>query len=571
MIQTLYIKDFALVDELRVFFSDGLNIITGETGAGKSILVNAIAQLCGERSNADFVRSGANRAIIEAQFTIEPRPELKQIIKTLELEIEDFSEILIRKEIMAGGKSRVFVNDSPVTLSRLSQFSPFLLDLHGQHQHQRLLHPENHISYLDAFGDYSTDLQHFQNLFTKYKNQTAQLNQLRAKQLESFQKRDMYKYQHQELSKAELQEHELDTLREELKILSNIEVLFQSGEKVSQALYSGELNAGSVLSQAEDGLAQLEKLDQKFAGLRESLIAARDTVEEIGRFTEQYLSELEFSPERMETIHQRIAQLEFLLKKYQQDDIEGLIALHQEMESLLNETEEFDDLIQKREQEIAQLVDAINRSGSILFQKRKEAAGLFETALSDLLEQVGMPQAKFQVELSLLKNESTPFQCDAIKVKADNYGFNQVLFEIASNQGEPFKPIHKTASGGEISRLMLALKSVLAEADQISTLVFDEIDAGISGKIAQIVGVKLQRLSHFHQILCVTHLPQIAAFGKTHLKIAKQVQNGRTFMQADVLNREQREQELANLLGGKELSEQALENARYLMREAQEI
>ncbi len=314
MLHTLYIKDFALVDELRVFFSEGLNIITGETGAGKSILVNAIAQLCGERSNADLVRSGASRAVIEAHFGIEPRDEVKQIIKRLDLEFEDFSEIIIRKEIIAGGRSRVFVNDSPVTLNYLSQFSPYLLDLHGQHQHQRLLHPENHISYLDAFGDYSTDLENFQVLLTEYKEQLTHLDQLKTKQLESFQKRDMYKYQHQELSKAELQEDELDKLRDELKILSNIEVLFQNGEKVSQALYSGESNAGSVLSQAEDELALLEKLDKKFSGLRENLQAARNTVEEIGRFTEQYLSELEFSPDRMETIHQRIAQLEFLLK-----------------------------------------------------------------------------------------------------------------------------------------------------------------------------------------------------------------------------------------------------------------
>jgi len=571
MLQTLYIKDFALVDELRVFFSKGLNIITGETGAGKSILVNAIAQLCGERSNADFVRSGAPRAIIEAHFGIEARSEVRRLVKKLELEIEDFSDIIIRKEIMAGGKSRVFVNDSPVTLNILSQFSPHLLDLHGQHQHQRLLHPENHITYLDAFGDYASDLEKFQVLFAAYKKQMAELDQLKTKQLESFQKRDMYKYQFQELTKAELQEDELDKLRDELKILSNIEVLFQSGEKVSQALYSGEANAGSILSQAEDGLAQLENLDQKFSGLRENLQAARDTVEEIGRFTEQYLSELEFSPDRMEAIHQRIAQLEFLLKKYRQPNIEGLVALHKEMESLLNDTEQFDELIQSREKKILELVQEINLSGSDLFENRIVTASSFEQALSSLLAQVGMSQAKFRIQVTLLEKESAPFSCATKKVKADVTGFNRILFEIASNQGEQFKPIHKTASGGEISRLMLSLKSVLAEADQISTLVFDEIDTGISGKIAQIVGTKLQSLSQFHQILCVTHLPQIAAFGNTHLKVAKQVQNGRTFMQADVLNREQREQELANLLGGKELSEQALENARHLIREAQEV
>jgi len=223
MIRFLYIKNFAIVDEIQVEFGGGLNIITGETGAGKSILINALAQLCGERSNTDLVRGGEKKAIIEAGFDVEPRPELTRLAEELQLDIEDYSEIVIRKEISASGSSRTFVNDSPVTLNRLQKFSILLLDLHGQHQHARLLHPENHLGYLDGFGAYEADTAAFAALLSQYKKQRTELETLKARQIDSYQKQDMYKYQLEELSRANLQEDELETLTAELKILSNIE------------------------------------------------------------------------------------------------------------------------------------------------------------------------------------------------------------------------------------------------------------------------------------------------------------------------------------------------------------
>ena len=391
------------------------------------------------------------------------------------------------------------------------------------------------------------------------------------RQIDSYQKQDMYKYQIEELSRAALQEDELEILTAELKILSNIEGLHQMGGLLSDALYTGDENAAAMLASAEDNLGRLEKLDEKFSGLRQNLAAARDTVEEIGRFTEQYLAELEFSPERMEFIHQRTAQIEFLLKKYQRNTTAELLQLQDEIQSLVNDTEQFDDLIQEHEKQVAKTISKLNALGASLSQQRRETAQLFEKEIIALLGQLGMAQARFRVRLELNAKGGAPFTCSGQTVAASTSGFDKAVFEIVSNPGDPFTPIHKTASGGEISRLMLAIKSVLAEADKIPSLVFDEIDAGISGKTAQAAGAKLAGLSRFHQILCVTHLPQIASFADKHYKAAKYTEDNRTFADIRILDSKQREVEIANLLGGKDISQQAVENARLLIQEAQKL
>ncbi len=571
MIKSLYIKQFALVDELTVSFTEGLNIITGETGAGKSILVNAIAQLCGERASTELIRTDASKAIIEAQIAVQPWKELEELVKELELEIEDYSEIFIRKEIRSSGNTRTFVNDSPVTLNQLGRFSGMLLDLHGQHQHQRLLHPEHHIHYLDAYGSYSDLLQTYASLLSKYKTQLHRLSDLKQQQLEAFQKQDMYRFQFDELTKANLQDDELTNLRAEYKILSNVETLSQAGGEVSATLYSAEPNASLLLSRAEEALRQLEALDDSFAGLADNCTSARETVEEIGRFTEQYLSGLEYNPQRMEYVHQRISQLEFLLKKYQQSNVEGLIRLRDEIHHLLNDTAQFDEQINEARETVDALIARLNNIGHKLTEVRKATAEQFVKAMDKVLAEIGMEQAHFRVSIEHAVDKDSLFTANGKAVQAQPTGFDVLIFEIASNKGEPFRPLHKIASGGEISRIMLALKSILAESDQIPSLVFDEIDVGISGKIAQIVGRKLAKLSQLHQILCVTHLPQIAAFADSHYKVLKKTEENHTFVEVKPLDMQLREMEIAYLLGGEALSAQAVENARHLIAEAQII
>lgn len=571
MIKSLEIKNFALVESLNVDFGKGLNVLTGETGAGKTIIVNAIAQLFGERSSADLVRGGAKKAIIEAEIEVRPSQELKNLAAELELDLENSDSLIIRKEISANGNTRNFVNDSPVTLSRLNRLSSLLLDLHGQHQHQRLLHPENHLSYLDAFGGLGENVARFSEAFHKYKNELQELKTLKDRQLKAYQKQDMYHFQLSELSKANLEAEELEKLKSELRILSNVEILHQYAGNLSNRLYSGETNAALLLSQSEDNLKELALLDEQFESFRQSISAARETIEEIGRFAETYISGLRFDAERMEFIHQRIAQLEFLIKKYQVASIDDLIALKNRIEQELSDTEQYDEEIQKKEKSVAEMRMEITSLATGLSENRKKAAANFSQRIMSILADIGMPRAKFNVHQIFRKKDGGEFIVDGISVVMDEYGYDQVVFEIAPNGGENFKALHKIVSGGELSRIMLALKSVLAENDHIPTLVFDEIDAGISGKVAQIVGHKIYNLSKYHQILCVTHLPQIAAFADGHYKVTKSTEDRRTFVDIVLLAQQEKIQEIANLLAGQNISQQAVENASHLIMEAQAL
>ncbi len=568
MLKSLYIKNFALIDELRIEFSEGLNIITGETGAGKSIIVNALAQLCGERSSTELVRKGAAKAILEAEIEFRPRAEVMKILQESAIDPEEQDALILRKEISAKGNSRTFINDTPVPLSRLNEISSYLIDIHGQHQHQRLLHPENHLEYLDAFGRLNSQVQTFNQLLNQYRQKLKERDDLRARQLKSTQLQDMYRFQMEELSKAELQPGELDELYNELKRLNNVEYIHQLSSAINEMLYLGEPSASGLIANAEHNLQKLTEYDGQFSEFTQSLSEARASIEEIGRFITDYLADLEFDPARLEQIQERIGRLEFLLKKYQKKNVEELIDYLQQIENYSADIEQFDERIEQIEQQIDTLKNHLQQQGSDLSQKRKAAAQTFEKQIVQVFQKVGMANAQFRIRFFLKEQTDSPFVLEKTPVEANERGFDQVVFELASNAGEDFKPLHKIASGGEISRIMLALKTLLATVDQVPSMVFDEIDSGISGKIAQIVGLQMAELSRKHQILCITHLPQIAAFARTHFKVLKNTEDNRTFVDIKQLDESGRIREIATLLSGKEIAEQTLENARHLISEA---
>ncbi len=571
MIRHLYIKNFTLVKELEIDFQSGLNIITGETGAGKSILVNAIAQLCGERGSPDLVRSGERKAIIEIIVDLPAMTSMQSLFGEMELDWPENNLAIIRKEIAASGTTRIFVNDTPATLNRLGRLSELLIDLHGQHQHQQLLHPEYHLLYLDAFGGLQNLTETFANRLQLYRKAVQELQELKDKQIQAYQSRDLYRYQYDELKKAELDPDELERLYAEAKILKNVETIHQLGAALASALYTDEGSASTILTRSENDLHTLAELDDQFAPFKDSLAQAREIIEEIGRFSEQYVSQLEFSPERLEYIHQRISQLEFLLKKYQKKTIAELIDWHHEMNQFLEGNEQFDRLIEEKEGEIREHIRQLTEMGHKLSVRREKTARRFEQRITAVMQKIGMANALFKVNKTVKEQKESPFEVNGSAVAVHKHGFDQIMFELAANVGEGFKPLHKIASGGEVSRIMLALKSVMAEADRMPVLVFDEIDAGISGQIAQQVGKEMALLSRFHQILCVTHLPQIAAFARSHLKVSKYTENGHTFVNASPLSGENRIEELATLLGGQHLSAEAKENARHLLKEAQNM
>ena len=571
MIESLYIKNFVLVEEIDIRFGNGLNIITGETGAGKSIIVRAISQLCGERGSPDLVRRGANKAIIEAFVRVSDIKNLAELIENSILEEGPEDTIILRKEIYLNGASRIFINDSPITLTRLTEISSLFVDLHGQHQHQRLLYPENHLKYLDEFANLNSLADRFKALLKTYRLTGQEYERLKEEQLQAFQRQDMYRYQYDELEKAELQSGELEELQAEEKKLSNLENIHRYGRELTAKLYNDEINASTLLAKAEDDLGYLAKFDEQFKAFENTLSEARESIEEIGRFTEAYLNELQYDPERMEYLQRRIGQLEFLLKKYQKLSVEELIELHKKIGEQLGHIDRFDENIEEKKQELEQYRQELIELGKELSRKRRESALQLQDRISAVLNEIGMPQAVLRVNCSYNEKEGSEFTMDGRAVQPNERGFDRVVFEVASNTGENFKPLQKIASGGEISRIMLALKSVLAQSDGIPTLVFDEIDAGISGKIAQIVGRKLAALAASHQILCITHLPQIASFAAAHYRVEKRIEEKRTIVDIKKLDEEEHVEEIAILLGGKTISEQARENARHLIAESVDL
>ena len=567
MIRSLYIKNFALIDEVEIQFGQNLNIITGESGAGKSIIVNAIAQICGARGSVELVRNGSKKAIIEAVFDISDAPDLLALNARLETEPDD-GQLLIRKEISQSGHSRIFMNDSPVALSTLNKISSELIDLHGQHQHQQLLHPENHLPYLDAFAGLGEDICGFKDQVSQYETLCRKERTLLEKQASALRSQDIFRFQIDEISRATEGESDLEALRAELARLNNFEKLHDAAQMVHDILYAGDLNAVKMISDANAGFNLLVRLEKEFAPFAQGLTGARETLEEIGQTCERYLNEMEFDPLRAEFLRGQIARLELLLKKYQQPDMAALLEYKNKINTELDNIVHLDDALDQLRQAKNAHEMSILEAGLAISHKRREAAENMTRKLDAFLSEIGMAGCSFLFKLSYNIVDEGPFTINGQNIQLSPEGFDHVFFLFTANPGEPAKPLHKIASGGEISRIMLALKSVLAAKDHIPVLVFDEIDSGISGKAAQIVGKKMAELSGFHQLICITHLPQIAAFATHHFKVHKQTSKSATAVAVSLLGPDDQRDELAGLLGGVTLTSEALLNAQRLLEEA---
>ncbi|MBN2425476.1 MAG: DNA repair protein RecN [Calditrichaceae bacterium] len=572
MLRAIEITNFILISKVRMDFTSGLNIFTGETGTGKSVIINAISQLCGERSSPDLVKSGETKAVIEAELENNRWPQISVLVEKNNLNIsQDDNLIIIRKEIYSSGNNRIFVNDSPVTLNILTELTEPLIDLHGQHQHQRLLRPEYHIQYLDDFGNLNEVKRQFSDLLKIYNRKIKDLENFKKQQAEAAQKQDIYQFQLKELKESNLDEDEYPALQEEKRRLDNIEVLNQLSARLAETLYSGEYNAGDFLSKAEADLHELTHYDDQFLQLLDSIKSAREAVEEVGRFSASYIENLEYDAQRMEYLNNRINHLDFILKKYHKENIRELTEYRDQVEQLIENIDSFDDKTKNIEKEILEIREKVISVGKDLSSRRKEIALLFAEAITNTLKQIGMPHALFSVSQNVRTSKHSLFVINNIACIPDDNGFDDICFEIQSNPGDKGRPIHKIASGGEISRIMLAIKSALAANDQIAVMVFDEIDSGISGKIAQIVGKKMKDLAKNHQILCVTHLPQIAVFAEQHFKVVKNLENGRTNITVMPVKDENRINEIATLLAGEEVAFEAIENAKRLISETKNM
>ncbi|TFH02056.1 MAG: DNA repair protein RecN [Calditrichales bacterium] len=564
MLKRLYIKDFAIVNEIEISFDSGFQVLTGETGAGKSILVGAMGLLCGDRGQADLVRSGADKAILEAVFELKDEGKKQRFNEAYAIDVFA-DELIVRREINVKGVSRAFVNDSPVNITDLSNITALFIDLHGQHQHQRLIHPENHIEYLDAFGDLLPLRTSFENAFKSYHEIKKELNRLITKRQNVFEKRDLYTFQVAELKKAKLVEDEMESLKAERIILENSEALFEIANLVSNILYATDESASNQVAEAIRKLRSMSQIDPTFNEFITNLESAQVSIEESGRHFEHYAAGLEFDPARLGEIRNRESEIEWLQKKYQVTDVRELIDRQHTMEKELDEIDNFDDIIEKAETGVEKKRQQVESLALALSAKRTAAASRFSIDLEKLLSSVGLVNARFEIDVRQIENTNGPVYMDKIPCETGPAGIDSVQFNVGLNVGEPTKPLHKVASGGEVSRIMLSIKTLLADTDQIDTLVFDEIDSGISGRLAQIVGKKMHDISRHHQLLVITHLPQIAAQGDTHFTVQKLEYDGRTKVTVQKLVGEGRILEIAKLLGGEAVTPQAMANARELL------
>jgi DNA repair protein RecN (Recombination protein N) len=562
MLKSLYVRDFALIDELSVSFAPGLTIITGETGAGKSILMGALNMVLGERASAEMVRGGASKAVIEAVFGGEHYESIGEMLD--EEQIERTPELILRRDISATGQSRCFINDTPCTVSLLKRVGQQLVDLHGQHDHQLLLHAETHAGMLDGFGLLHTETAQYRATLDEYRTLRRELQNLNERAAALREKRDFIDYQHRELDAAALVEGEEQSIDEEINLLENAETLFSLGTELGENLYESESSAYTALASAVHLLEKLSAIDKSFTSWLEELRGATATVEELNRHVGRYTGGIEFNRDRLEELRERQLLLQRLAKKHGKS-IDELIALRDRLAEELSLEENVAGELAAIEADIRKARTALSASANSLSEHRREAAGRLEREIMAGLSTLGIPHSAFEVRFTREAAPDGDIEIDGTRYKAFDNGCDRVEFMISTNLGESPKPLAKVASGGEISRVMLAMKSALARSAELPILVFDEIDTGISGKVAQSVGFSLKRLSRMHQIIAITHLPQIAAMGDLHLAVQKRIEADRTLTGVTPLDETRRTEEVARLFSGADITAASRQLAKELI------
>jgi len=565
VINRLYIKNYAIIDELEVGFHSGFNVITGETGAGKSIVIEALSLALGERANTDVIRTGADRSTVECEVQI-PQNR-KQMINDILAEEEIPAEypVILRREVRKSGRSRAFINDTPCNVTTQKRMGDLLVDMHGQHEHQSLLNPDTHITFLDEYADHKSLLDAVDESFVHWENVEKAYLDLLRKQRELSEKEDLYKFQLKEIRAVNPSPQELDELEQERKILSNSQRIADLVQTLQQALYEGDTSIYDEIVSAEQYLRELATIDESVAQYVEEIKSSAVTIKEIGNFLNHYGSSLEHEPGRLDAIEERLIALKKLMKKFG-PTLDDVLAYQDKIENALQEFENYDIELKKLETQKKNAADNLADACLDLHSSREKAAESMAESTQEILRNLGMEHARFRVDVGYREKENSPVYVEGIPVEAEETGADQVEFFITTNPGEGEKPLARVASGGEISRTMLAIKSVLAGRDGISTVIFDEIDIGISGRISRIVAEQLHALSEYHQVLCITHLPQIASLGHRHYSVGKSVRNDRTITEMKELDDEARIREIATLVGGENISEVTLNNARELLK-----
>ena len=554
MLTELYIRNFAIIDELELSLKEGLNIFTGETGAGKSIILDAVSTVVGGKTDPTFIREGTDRAIVEAVFRPdENREAIREILKREDLpEDSDGDQIILSRDIRAGGRSSARVNGSSVNVNLLREIGRLLVDIHGQSDHLSLLNPSNHIVLLDRFAGNQELLKKYQAEFKKLQKIRTRLTEIRMNDEELLRKKDMLSFQMNEIRSAKINESEEETLKKDRDRLANAENLSQLTQKAMEQLegrseeYPGIFELLGYLSKSMDNLS---RIDAELAPLGEEVAAINDALNELLASLQRYQETLEFNPARLDAIEERLALLNTLKRKYGgslRAVLEFAARAEEQLAGLENISDQTEDLIRQE----TSVINLLSELAQELSDHRHEASRKVSESVEKELHELRMESAQFEIRFTQTAVENGLRDRHGRSLAYDENGFDQVEFLIAPNPGEGLKPLAKIASGGETSRLMLALKNTLAEADSIPSMIFDEIDQGIGGRVGSIVGEKLWLLSRNHQILCITHLPQLAAYYDAHFHVSKQLSDGRTRTLVKQLQPEENLREMAQLMGG---------------------
>jgi len=563
MLKSLLIKDYALIENIEIQFGKGLNIITGETGAGKSILIDAMGLLLGERASVDVIRKGAEKSIVEGIFEITGNKKVKNILK--EYEIEDGDELIIRREISIKGTNRCFVNDTPVTLNVIKEIGDLLVDLHGQHEHQSLLKTENHIEMLDEFADIDQHLAEYKENINILHQLQRELKELLERETLLKEKKDLYEFQIKEIDSVAPGIEEEEELENELKVLENYEKLLSMSNEIYEQLYESENSIHDQLSAVKNKLNELSKIDKSFIEKVNELQTAIVIINEISSYLRDYKNRIDVDPSHIEKIRERLRAFNLLKKKYG-GTIKSVLEHREKIGREVELAENFTDRIKELENEISDLRKVCGDIAKSISEKRKIIAKDVKKEVEGVLKNLGISDPTFEVKFTNELSETENFiLVDNNKYKYNDRGYDYVEFYISTNAGEDVKPLIKVASGGEISRIMLALKSVLAKSDKLPILIFDEIDTGVSGRIAQKVGKALKSLASFHQIIAITHLPQIAGLSDLHFVVEKKKSGDRVVSSIRLLNEKEKIREVARLISGEKITEAALTGAKELI------
>lgn len=551
MLKQLYIKNFTLIDELNIQMHPGFSVITGETGAGKSIILGAIGLLLGNRADSKSIKAGRDRCVIEAHFNLS-KYDMQQFFTDNDID-EDLSDTIIRRELTAAGKSRAFINDTPVSLTKMRELGEQLVDIHSQHQNLLLQKEDFQLNVVDIIAQDEKQRKNYEAAYNQYKQANQKLNALKAEIEKNRENEDFLRFQFKELDEAQLQNGEQEELEQEYEMLSHSEDIKTALYQADNHLSGDDGNIIERLKQASEQLANIKDVYPEVTELLEridsSYIELKDIAQEINGLTDH----VEFDPARLETINERLDKLNSLQQKFHVRDLGELIETYHQLKEQLSHIDHSDEDVEALEQEVTQLLEKAQKQAKELTAIRTKAAKKVEEEMKQRLIPLGIPNVRFCISLT-----EKPLSHD---------GGDKVSFLFSANKSTPLQPVTQVASGGEIARVMLSLKAMISGAVKLPTIIFDEIDTGVSGKIAEkMAQIMVEMGNHERQVLSITHLPQIAAMGSHHYKVSKEETDEGTISRMTELSQQERVQEIAQMLSGSDVSEAALANAKELLR-----